>query len=161
MYVRYKVLPGNKIEVRAFFSGGSPAVEAQVRVSRPDGKLIGPPGLTNDSGVYEFTYDKAEDLKVAVTDGEHAKEIVVAAGELTDAPERVFKQDPVAQDEPSRLAEILAGVSLIVALAAFWLSLRNATRLRALHRAPATPQATPPAAGTPRPAPLPTAPDPR
>ena len=148
MFVRYRVLPGNQVQVEGFFQGGAPAVDGIVRVYRPDGSLLCPPGVLDEKGLYTFSYTKAEDLKVKVSLEEHVKEKLIPAQELTDAP-------PAERTEPSRLAEMLAGLSLILALAAFWISLRNAARLRAVQ---ATAAVSSQAAETPRPAALPTGP---
>ncbi len=151
MYLRCQPLPGNKVQVHCFMGGGSPAVDAVVEVRRPDGSLLGPKGVIDEHGYYVFSYERAEDLKVRVSDGEHAKEEVIPAAKLTNAP------PPPEPPEPSRLPEILAGISLILALAAFWLGLRNASRLRALQQT----AVTTPARETAHPAPLPIAPGPR
>jgi hypothetical protein len=144
------VLPGNKIQIESFFQGGSPAVDGIVRVYRPDGSLLCPPGVTDDKGFYVFSYTKAEDLRVKVSCDEHAKEITIALSELSEAaPDR---------SEPSHLAEILAGLSFILALAAFYLSARTASRLRKLQPPPANPNLV--AADKPPPATLPTGPTP-
>jgi hypothetical protein len=139
------VLPGNKVQIESFFQGGSPAVDGIVRVYRPDGSLLQPPGVLDEKGFYVFSYSRAEDLKVKVSCDEHAKEITIPASELTNAPPNTEPAPDRA--EPSHLAEILAGLSLILALAAFYLSVRTAARL------PITP-----APEKPPPAPLPTGP---
>jgi hypothetical protein len=152
------VLPGNQIRIESFFQGGSPAVDGIVRVYRPDGTLLGPPGVLDDKGVYTFAYKKAEDLKVKVSCDEHAKEITILAAELTDAAPAV--RDVLDRAEPSHLAEILGGISLILAAAALYLSVRTAARLRKLEPQPARSPPTLPAADRPPPATLPTGPTP-
>jgi hypothetical protein len=131
MYVRYRVLLGNQIQIESFFQGGSPAIDGIVRIFRPDGSLLAPPAVLDERGLYVFSYQKAETLRVRVSCDEHAKEIVIPASELTDA--RAESVPTLDRTEPSHSAEILAGFSLILALAAFYLSVRTAARLRTLH----------------------------
>jgi hypothetical protein len=121
------VLPGNKVRIESFYSTSSPAAEAAVRVYRPDGALLLPPGATDDKGVYEFAWVKAEDLKVVVSQEGHRKELTIPASELFAVSPAVT---PVADsNDRSHLAEILAGLSFILAAAAFFLSVRTASRV--------------------------------
>jgi hypothetical protein len=157
LYVRYRVLQGNQVRIESFFQGGSPAVDGIVRVYRADGSLLHPPGVIDDKGFYLFFYKDAENLKVRVSCDEHAKEVSIPAVELINA-------DPVTdvepdRAEPSRLAEILAGLSLILALAAFYMSVKTAARLRTCMGQGALPARpiTPAPEKLPR-APLPTGP---
>jgi hypothetical protein len=158
MFVRHRVLPGNQIRIESFFQGGSPVVDGIVRVYRPDGTLLGPPGVLDDKGVYIFAYKKAENLKVKVSCDEHAKEITIPAAELTDSA--AVASEVLDRAEPSHLAEVLGGISLILAAAALYLSVRTAARLRKLEPQPARSPPTLPAADRPPPATLPTGPTP-
>jgi hypothetical protein len=127
------VQPGNQIQIEAFFQGGSPAIDGIVRIFRPDGSLLAPPAVVDDRGFYVFSYQKAETLRVRVSCDEHAKEIVIPASVLTDA--HTESGPALDRTEPSHLGEILAGFSLILALAAFYLSVRTAARLRTINAA--------------------------
>jgi hypothetical protein len=147
------VLPGNRVRVESFYSTRDPAVEAIVRVYRPSGELLLSAGVTDEHGIYEFTWAKPEDLKVTVSQDGHRKEITIPAAELVDPA-------PNATGESrSHLSEILAGLSLILAVAAFVLSVRTASRLKreltgrasVSERPPDKPHpATPPTVPTPR-----------
>jgi hypothetical protein len=155
LYVRHKVLPDNQVQIQAYFQKGAPAVDGIVRVYRSDGTMLVRPGVLDEHGVFTFFYSRVENLKVNVTCDGHSRDEDISATELTNPAQNT--SSGTDQPEPSRLAEILAGISMILALAAFYLSVRTAARLR---RLPSPPHAvvTPQAADRPPPAELPTVP---
>jgi|SRR5579862_2140049 len=120
LLARYTPLSDHKIRIESFYSTSSPAVKAVVRVYRPDGELLLEPGETNESGIYEFSRTTAEELKVVVSQEGHRKELIIP---LAAAPV------PDVSDRP-HIAEILAGLSFILAAAALYLSARTASRLK-------------------------------
>ena len=69
--------------------------------------------------------------------------VVVQAAEkaapTTTTPGRVEQPAPPSHDERLPLKEVLTGIGLLIAVAAFVLSLRNARSLRELKRPPRTP----------------------
>jgi nickel transport protein len=126
----YRVLPGGKVRVEAWFETGDAPKGAKVRVYRADGSPLFPePGELDARGEYVFPYEKAEDLKVVISAGEgHRKEFTIPAGQLSGpGPAPASARDFPAKD-------LLLGITFLLALAAFVLSLRNARRLRDLPR---------------------------
>jgi len=105
-----------------------------VRVYRPNGELLLPAGVADEQGIYEFTWTTGEDLKIAVSQEGHRKEITIPATELVAANDTETKRpgdkESRGDTQRSHLAEILAGLSFIMAAAALFLSLRTASRLR-------------------------------
>jgi hypothetical protein len=144
------------VRIESFYSTKDPAVEAIVRVYKANGEPLLPAGVTDELGIYEFSWVRAEDLKVAVSQDGHRKEISIPASDLVPS---AFLAPAVAvvgdRPEGLHLAEIMAGLSLILASAAFFLSIKTALRLK---KVPTTPLSSP---ETPLPAPPPTAPVPR
>jgi hypothetical protein len=170
LWMTYEVLPENKVRVTSFYGPDDWAADGIVAVYRPNGQLLAERGVLNDKGVYIFSYRQAEDLKVVVTHDGHSKMVTIAAKELGNA------EAPQAAEE-FPLWQIVAGLSLVLALAAFYQSVRTAQRVRELQRLslppvfltqppPAQPvhqtavTAARSATEIPRPATLPTAPAP-
>jgi hypothetical protein len=150
LHARHQLLPQNKIRVECYYSSSEPAVEAIVRVYRPNGELLLAAGVADDKGIYEFSWRNAEDLKVVVSQDGHRKELIITSHELADSGLTLFGQ---GIDESRRgFAELLAGVSFIMAAMALYLSIRNGARLRRM------PGASCPAPETHHPAALPTDP---
>jgi hypothetical protein len=158
------VLPGNKVQVTGYYRGNDWAADAIVAVYRPNGDLLGQRGVMDEKGNYAFSYQHAEDLKVVVTHDGHSQTVNITGKELSEAAAPLAIEGPGSRFTPVEefpLWQIVAGLSLVLALAAFYLSLRTAQRLRELQRL-TTPTITPapPATGTPRPMELPTGPAP-
>jgi hypothetical protein len=152
------------VQIDSYYGEDEPAAKAEVRVYRPNDEQIGPAGVMDEKGVYVFTYTKAEDLKVSISHEGHRKWLTIPAKELSDAPPGLPQPQtavPVDRTAESPLPGILGGLGFIFGLAAFFLSVRNAARLRELQQKTASPEtANPPPADTPRPATLPTGPTP-
>jgi hypothetical protein len=148
---RHEVLQGGRILVYCWYNGAfkqSPARGADVEVRRADRQPI--KGATDDEGCFTFSYDRAEELTIVVQQGTHVNHPfdVVHVDELGDGA--ASDQEPSSSgevaaaaehlqkvaDESSRqtLKDLLLGVSLIFAAAAFFMSLRNARRLREIQR---------------------------
>jgi hypothetical protein len=154
----HEVLPGRKVRVEAWFETGEPPQGARVRVYRPDGKeLLAPPGEMDAQGVYVFSYAgwqplrPGESLKVVISAGQgHRKELSIPARELEasaapagnsggSAPPDANPSGPESTRPRERayqfpVKDLLLGITFFLALGAFWLSLRNARRLRDLTR---------------------------
>jgi hypothetical protein len=128
------VLPGRKVRVEAWFETGDAPYGAKVRVYRADGALLFPePGQLDNEGAYVFPYEKAERLKVVISAGEgHRKILTIPAAELSVPTTAETSGRERAGEFP--LKDLLLGITLLLALAAFVLSLRNARRLRDLSR---------------------------
>jgi hypothetical protein len=133
----YQVLPGGKVRVEAWFETGDAPRGAKVRVFRPDGgPLLPEPGAMDAQGVYVFAYDRAERLRVVISAGEgHRKELTIPAAELA-SPGSAGADAAPARERGRELPikDLLLGITFLLALGAFVLSLRNARRLRALSR---------------------------
>jgi hypothetical protein len=148
---RHEVLPNGRILVYCWYNGAlkqSPARGAEVEVRRAGGEPIR--GTTDDEGCFTFSYDRAEEMTIVVRQAGHVNHPfdVVQVDELGDSSPSVT--DPStsgevaaaathlqkAADDSSRqaLKDLLLGVSLIFAAAAFVMSLRNARRLRDIQR---------------------------
>jgi hypothetical protein len=135
----YRVLPDRKVRVEAWFETGDAPKGAKVRVFRPGGApLFAEPGELDAQGVYVFAYDRAEKLRVVISGEGHRKELTIPATELA-SPGGV--DSPTSQEAPARergqefpVKDLLLGITFLLALGAFVLSLRNARRLRQLGR---------------------------
>jgi hypothetical protein len=175
--VNYQVLPGNKVQIKAYYKpGNDSAVDAIVRVYRPDGQLLREPGVIDEKGFFVFSYQRAENLHVEVAQDGHLGKADISADKLTNAPPVMPEHGSVPESSAPPVWELVAGLSLVLAAAAFFLSVRMAQRLRALEKRaappfslalpPSPPQlstaitAAPAATGTPRPTTLPTGPAP-
>jgi cobalt/nickel transport system permease protein len=140
----YRVLPGQKVQVESWFSISKESPRgALVQVFRPNDQLLAEEHL-DDKGVCVFRYTHAEPLRVVVSAGAgHRKEFVIpadklpaAAGETGDkASESPRHGDALAEretfaDRSSDVTgkDVLLGVTFLLALSAFVLSLRNARR---------------------------------
>jgi hypothetical protein len=156
------VLPGNKVQITGYYRGNDRAADGIVAVKRANGEFLGQRGVMDEKGNYVFSYEQAENLEVEVTHDGHKTTVTIAAKELNDAGRPLANEERGASftfADEFPLWQILAGVSLVLALAAFYLSLRTGQRLRELKRlAGPTFTAAPPATGTPRPVELPTGP---
>lgn len=145
-----KVLPGNKVRVESWFdlTGESP-VGAPVQVFRP-GKELLTEGKLDEKGLFVFSFAKLEDLTVVVSAGAgHRKEVTIPRADLMKAQaDEQSTEVPDGGEQPveesaiplsSRAArveikDILTGVALLLALAAFALTLRNTRALQELQR---------------------------
>jgi hypothetical protein len=121
-----------KVQIEGWFSDDSRPKGATVQVYRvTDGRLL-TEGRTDSQGAFVFFAD-AEPLRVVVDAGEgHRKELTIAAAE----PEQdLTRPMPVPERKTEvPIKEVLLGIGLLLAAAAFALSLRNARQLRELGR---------------------------
>lgn len=126
----FKVLTAQKrVRVETWFdlTGDAPK-DAKVKVLRADGTVL-TEGKTDAEGRFAFSYEEPEPLRVVVTaDDGHRCELRIT--------EKAFGLGAVdvRPTPPSgvTLRDIVAGVALLLAAAAFVMSLRNARRLREL-----------------------------
>jgi cobalt/nickel transport system permease protein len=145
-----KVLPGNKVRVESWFdlTGESP-VGAAVQVFRP-GKELLTEGKLDEKGLFVFPFTRAEDLTVVVSAGAgHRKEVTIPRADLMKA--QSDEQPPESTNgsgQPDKesavplssratrieIKDILTGLALLLAMAAFALAWRNARMLEALKR---------------------------
>jgi cobalt/nickel transport system permease protein len=125
------LLPGNKLQVEAWFSSGEAAQAAKVEIYSADGRFIAH-GTTNEKGIFTCTIEKLESLRIVVSAGaEHRKEFSVdPADSSTSTSEAV----PLAvRDSGLPFRDVLIGAGFLLALGAFFLSYRNARKLRELE----------------------------
>jgi hypothetical protein len=138
----YVILPDRTIRLESWFSQGDPPRNASVRVYAPDETLL-VDGTTDRKGVFEFKYTKAEPLHVILAAGQgHQAECTISQAELEHA-ESTPTNDPgagtavpntgVAHADPFPFKDLLAGLTFILAAAAFVISLRNAQAIRRLR----------------------------
>ncbi|HYV34562.1 MAG TPA: hypothetical protein VE988_02595 [Gemmataceae bacterium] len=173
MNVTYKVLPNNLVKIESYlgrYSLGEFAKDGIIKIYRTNGELLAQPGVLNEQGQYVFWYPKAEDLTVRVwhnADGEvHHKQILIPAADLQNASGANEASTYGAMDwlQGHTIMALAAGLALILAGGAFYLSLRNASRLRRIEdallvkRETASRDTTIPAAEKPLPTALPTGP---
>lgn len=117
---RLSLQADGKVQVQSWFSTDQPAAGARVQVFRKDGRLL-TEGKTDDKGVFLFTPEKFEVLRVVVSSEGHQAER--------------WLQGSLDQREPASLIrDIVAGVALVLAVAAFGLGLRNARKIKENQR---------------------------
>jgi cobalt/nickel transport system permease protein len=121
------------VKIESWFETGDAPRRGNVEVFREDGSLL-TKGPLDGEGVFVFRYEKSEALKVVVSaPGGHRKELLVPAKDLqarpsTAAAEPAPPENEARPNEPGRLLRLVLGVSLVLALAAFVVAIRNARR---------------------------------
>jgi nickel transport protein len=140
----YRVLPGDKVQVESWFdlTGESP-VGAKVTVYRAGGDIL-TEGKLDEKGLFVFRYTRSEPLRIVIAAGAgHRKEIEIPAARLPeDSQPAVRSGQPLPEgtaplaDRSTRIAvkDVLLGVGLLLAVAAFAMGLANRRRLRELSR---------------------------
>jgi hypothetical protein len=141
----YRLLPNHAIQIECWFdlSGESPR-GAMVQVFRADGEVF-VEGKLDERGVYLFTCEEPGPLRVVIlAGGGHRKEMEISAADLRRAAgtDSALAEQNTPSDAPGLFADrgsrvtlkdVLTGIALLVAVAAFALSLRNARALRQLR----------------------------
>lgn len=122
------MLPGPKVQIECWFSATQVPSGAKVSVYRANGELLfSPPGVLDEKGVYQFAVEKIEPLKVVISAGAgHSVTLEISTKDLdnpTPLSERTVGYD---------IKDVLIGVTFILALAAFVLSVLCLQRLRKL-----------------------------
>jgi hypothetical protein len=142
LVVECSVLPGQKVLVSSRYKAiprSIPAQEARVRVFRADGQVL-VEGQTDEQGQFLFSYPKAEPLRIEVYQDGHRAEAELPAAELGNVSATEEKARPAKEGTPAEdgwreeIKEVLVGISFLLAAAAFFLSLRNARKLRELKQ---------------------------
>jgi hypothetical protein len=124
--VKCKVLPDRQVQVSARYRvipRSIPAQDAEVRVFRRDGTTL-VEGKTDDHGLFVFSWEDEEPLRVEVYQEGHVGKARVGSG-----PEPEEESDWTQQ-----IKDVLIGIALLLALAALGLGLRNARQLRELKK---------------------------
>lgn len=115
----YRVLPGNRVQIQAWFDPNEAARGAAVKVTRPDGRIVAE-GVLDADGLWAFSCAEVSELRVSIRDeSAHQANLTIGANDL---------------ETPVPWREVLTGVGFCLALAAFLLSVRNARELRSLRR---------------------------
>jgi cobalt/nickel transport system permease protein len=144
----YRVLPGQRIEIESWFSTQESPPNATVTVKRGDGQVL-VQGKLNEKGLFVFRYEQADTLTVVVSAGAgHRTEVRIprekleggAQNEAIALPEIGVRTNSEALEpfaDRRTLDELkngVIGVGVLLAVAAFVLSLRNALKLRELKQ---------------------------
>ncbi len=121
-----RILPDGRIEVESWFDSGDSPADAKVQVFGP-GNELRCEGTLDAAGKFIFRPERAEELKVVVNAGAgHRKEMLIPAAPAPRTP------PDHAHEFPAR--DVLVGVGFLLALASFWMGLRNARELRLIRR---------------------------
>lgn len=142
------LLPNRMIQVESWFSNGDAAKDAKVQVFGAQGQLL-TEGQLNDQGVFVFPPGHGDPVRVVISAGAgHRKELTIAASALARAAASTATGDDSAmranqaslpvplteRDSGVPIKDALIGISFLLAVAAFVLSLRNARKLRTVAR---------------------------
>jgi nickel transport protein len=143
-----RFFPGRMVRVETWFDNGDTPRAGDVEVSRPGGELLVKGRLSNQ-GLFLFDAPEVEALQVVVEAGEgHRAEVAIRSEDLliAQAGDNAARPTapsggaappaPAAHEESFPLKDVLTGVGLLLAAAAFVMSLRNARSIRALRRPP-------------------------
>lgn len=136
--VDVRVLEDHRIEVSGYFDLGGPARGALVQVYRDDGSVLAE-GRTDDAGIFLFTPNTVEKLRIVVNAGVgHVKTIELSretlARVLDDSTPSAEPRPLVEHEQGVTIKDVAMGIGCVLALAAFVLSVRNARQLRELRR---------------------------
>jgi nickel transport protein len=148
------LLPDHQVQIQSWFDNGNVPRGATVQVFHANGQLLAE-GRLDEKGHFLFAFAVAEPLRVVVAaGGGHRKELTLSAADLEQATGADAKtpdasttgqttSNPVPLPDRSPAAairdtvkDVLIGVGFLLALAAFFLSLRNARQLGSLRRKP-------------------------
>ena len=141
------VLPNQKVQVEAWFSGGEAAKGAKVQVFGAQEQLLAE-GQLDEQGVFVFSYGEVAPHAVVISAGAGHRRVLPIAESALERGRAQTTMDsqgaakevspapvPLAQrDSEGPVKDVLVGVGFLLALAAFVLSIRNARKLRALGR---------------------------
>ena len=124
-------LPGRMVRVETWFDNGDTPRKGEVEVLRPDGEPLAK-GRLSSQGLFLFDALDEQALQVVVEAGEgHRAEVAIKPGEVIVA--QVTQPAAPSHAEPFPIKDVLIGVAFLMAATAFFLSLRNARRIRELR----------------------------
>jgi hypothetical protein len=119
-----------KVRIESYFSDDSRPKGAKIQVFRADETEPFREDRLDDEGAFEFLADLTP-LRVVIQAGEgHTKELLIGPA-LVDASSA---PPPIEHKTTFPVVESTLGLSFLLALSAFILSLRNARRLREMRR---------------------------
>ena len=130
------LLPGKRVRVESWFSGGEAARGGTVRVFGRANELI-TEGKLDERGIWIFSYTDQLPARIVVSAGAgHLKELTFNAADFNST-----KSDPLSDALPladrnagTAIRDIVAGVGFLLALGAFVLAIRNGRKIRDLER---------------------------
>jgi hypothetical protein len=144
-----RFLPGRVVVVDTWFDNGQTPKKGRVQVRAADGKVL-LDGQLNRDGLYQFEAPEGQPLRVVVEAGDaHRAEVPIRPHEVITSPSpdtaATMKETaasapvadpitPINHEEPFPIKDVLIGVGLLIAVAAFVMSLRNARSLREMRR---------------------------
>jgi hypothetical protein len=119
-----------KVRIESFFSDDSRPRGAKIQIFRGDQSEPFREDQLDNEGAFEFFAD-VEQLRIVIQAGEgHTKELLIAPT-VVDASST---PPPIEHKTRFPIIESLVGLSFLLALSAFILSLRNAARLREMRK---------------------------
>jgi hypothetical protein len=119
-----------KVRIESFFSDDRRPQGATIQVFRAEESEPIQEGHLDDDGAFEFIAD-AQPLRIVIQAGEgHTKELLIAPA-VVDASSPL---PPIEHKTTFPFVESTLGLSFLLALSAFILSLRNARRLREMRK---------------------------
>jgi cobalt/nickel transport system permease protein len=127
--IEHKIdVPKREVTIQCKFEGGDAPKAATVTILRGDASVL-TEGKPDEQGRFTFRFDRPEKLIVVVTaEGGHKATASIRASELGGTEEKT-----IAPAQGSRLRDLLAGLALLLAAAAFVMAWRNGARLRRLE----------------------------
>ncbi len=141
-----RFFPRRMVRIESWFDNGDIPKTGQVEVFADSGELL-IKGRLSSQGLFLFDAPEGGGLRVMIDAGQgHGKELAIRPEELIAArvanpppgeetrPPTANDPSPPQHEQPFPIKDVLAGVGLLVAVAAFVLSLRNARALRELRR---------------------------
>ncbi len=144
----FRVLPDQKVHVESWFVApghpNEPMKGADVTVTGPEGEVA--KGKTDSEGVFVFAFPRFEPLEVTIADGRgHGGTLKISADDLrkpsTDTrplrslqpPEERSRSGGEEAASPYPIREVILGVTFLLAVAAFVISLRNAQAIKRMQ----------------------------
>jgi nickel transport protein len=128
-------LPGRMVRVETWFDNGETPRAGDVEVTGTNSETL-VKGRLSSQGLFLFDAPEGQPLQVVVEAGEgHRAEVVIKPEEVVVAQGTENSATALPSHEESfPLKDVLLGIGLLLAVAAFVLSLRNARALRTLRR---------------------------
>jgi hypothetical protein len=140
---RFLLLPDKKVKIEAWFETDDPANNAKVEVFGPDQKLL-VNGKTDADGFFTFSLTSLEPLEVKINaGGGHGKILAISADDLSKPTADPGRPQYGSVKPESKgdvgdgvvafpVREVILGVSFLLAVAAFAISIHNAQAIKKL-----------------------------
>ncbi len=136
----YTLLPDGRIEIESWFETGDTPPEARVQVYHQGDKLL-TEGTLDAAGKYVFKPERGELLRVVINAGAgHRKEFSIPGNQGQPAGGAIDRSTAEPAPRVGRRSyevpykDVLTGIGFVLAVAAFFLSLRNARALKAIQQ---------------------------